>query len=97
MTIDMPAFTSRGVHRRLPARHSADRQASELCHDLRQPPGALSLLAIATLDPDLPERTQDRLTQIAGEVGRLCGTVHSVLAGLPFWKSGGPQDELLPG
>jgi signal transduction histidine kinase len=65
---------------------AADRQVSELCHDLRQPSAALSLLAMAALDPDLPKRTQERLTQIAREVGRLSSMVHSVLAGLPVWE-----------
>jgi signal transduction histidine kinase len=97
MTSDMPAVTSRGVHRRLPAREAADRQLSEFCHDLRQPSAASSLLAMAALVPDLPERTQERLTQIAREVGRLSSMVHSALAGLLVWESGGPQDELLPG
>jgi signal transduction histidine kinase len=59
---------------------------SELCHDLRQPSAALSLLAMAAMDPDLPERTQERLTQIAREVGRLSSMVHSVLSGLPVWE-----------
>jgi signal transduction histidine kinase len=41
---------------------------------------------MAAMDTDLPERTQERLTQIAREVGRLSGMVHSVLASLPVWE-----------
>jgi two-component system OmpR family sensor kinase len=86
MSVDMPAITSRGVNRRLPPREAVDRQVTEFCHDLRQPSAALSLLAMAAIDPGLPERTQERLTQIAREVGRLSSMVHSVLAGLPVWE-----------
>ncbi len=87
MTItQLSGVGSQRVSRRRTLREAVDRQVTELCHDLRQPSAALSLLATAAIEPGLPERTQQRLSQITREAGRLSSMVHSVLAGLPVWE-----------
>jgi signal transduction histidine kinase len=87
MTItELTGVRSRRGSRRRPAGDAVDRQVIELCHDLRQPSAALAVLAMAAIEPGVPERTQQRLSQICREAGRLSGMVHSVLAGLPVWE-----------
>lgn len=87
MTItEMTGVRSRRASRQRPAGDAVDRQVLELCHDLRQPSAALSVLATAAIEPDVPERTRRRLSQISREAGRLSSMVHSVLAELPVWE-----------
>lgn len=53
----------------------------ELCHDLRQPAAALSILAATISEqPDIPAEVRARVDHLAREAERLRSMVHDVLA-----------------
>lgn len=59
----------------------------ELCHDLRQPAAALSMLAAAiAVQADLAVEMRARVDHLTQQAERLCGLVHDVLARGQDWQ-----------